>query len=172
MSAFSTLKMSLGKSSVSHVLANNDLSWLIQDFLENPKQKFQKELVKTQTIFMGAIDVWSKKIMNLITNTRDRFVFDSPEYQLWDARYESEQVFIMMNQPTMNPSGKLVQYCVEWSADNIEYIHKLYYTFCYMHSRSIKPELDKAELISYENDVGKIISSEMWVYISNVHRYV
>lgn len=172
MSGFSTFKACLGKSCGASVLTNNDLSWLIQDYLESPKKSFQDKLVKSQNIFMGSIDIWSKKIMNLITNTRDRFVFDSPEYQLWDARYESENVFIVLNQPTMNTSGKLVQYCVSWSADNIEYMHKLYYTFYYINKRSNEPEIDRAELTSYQNDIGRIISNEMWVYISNVHTYM
>ena len=172
MSSVSILKASLGKSSGASVLQNDNLLWLIQDYLESPKKSFQDKLVKSQIIFMGSIYIWSKKIMNLIVNTRDRFVFDSPEYQLWDARYESENVFIMMNQPTMNSAGKLVQYYVAWSADNIEYVHKLYYTFCYMHSRSTDPELDKAVLIRYENDLDKIISNEMWMYLSKVHTFM
>jgi len=157
MSAFSTFKACLGKSAGSYVLANQDLSWLIQDFLENPKQKFQKELVKSQNILVGSIDVWTKKIMNLIESTRDRFAFDSLEYQLWDTRYESEQVLIVLNQPTMMSSGKMFQFGVGLPFDNIGYMDKLYYTFCFIYRRSIVPEIDKAELIRNENKIDKML---------------
>jgi len=152
-------------SPLYRVLATNDLRLYLDDFLESPRTVFQKNIIKNHTIDNAAIGFWSKKILNLLKNTRDEYEEEMPMYKLWNHRYECEKIIFETNEPLITKDGVFVQFGVINPIGAPFYLRWSWTLYEQIYQRTQEPEMDEDTLYHYNYNMDLVLRHEdTWPY--------
>lgn len=146
----------LPQSSLHRILATNDLRLYIDDFLESPRALFQKNIIQNYAIDNATVDFWSKKVINLLKNTRDEYADEMPMYKLWNHRYECEKIMLETNEPLVTKDGVFMQFGVANPIRAPYYLRWSWTLYEQIYRRAQEPEIDEDTLYHYNYDMDLV----------------